>query len=43
MNIDVELMDKAMIGSDTKFGTCSFSLKDYALGEEAKQLVRILP
>lgn len=41
MNIDVELMDKAMIGSDTKFGTCSLSLKDFTLGEEPKQMVRI--
>lgn len=41
MTVNVELMDKAMIGSDSKIGTCSFSLKDFALGEDVKEIVSL--
>jgi hypothetical protein len=39
MNVTVDLMDKAMIGSDTRLGCCSFSLSDFTLGEDVKDIV----
>lgn len=42
MTVNVELMDKAMIGSDSTLGTASFTLKDFVLGEEAKNIVCLI-
>eukprot|EP01126_Amoeba_proteus_P053104 TRINITY_DN6458_c0_g2_i1.p1 TRINITY_DN6458_c0_g2~~TRINITY_DN6458_c0_g2_i1.p1 ORF type:complete len:131 (-),score=23.48 TRINITY_DN6458_c0_g2_i1:74-466(-) len=39
MNVGIEVLDKAMIGSDTKLGFSSFNMKGYQIGEEVQDTV----